>query len=216
LDILRTMLRLIAWGLLGGLVLGVFSVVGDGLGVDSALHVLVAMANAAGPWFVTAFVVGAGQNERARGAAAAALALALAVVVYYAGIYVGGHQVADAVRGTLVWLGLAALVGPVLGAAGATWSSGSPSRAVAVSLLGGLLLAEVVYRWIQVEAWTGIDLARSDIQVGLVDVVAAALLPLVLLRGPERRGYLAAVPIAVGGAAAMFAVTIAIRAVMAG
>ena len=209
------MVRLLFTALVAGIALGLFSVVGDRLPADTPLHVIVALANAAGAWFVTAFTVGSLQDDRGRGAAAASLALALAVVVYYAGIYVGGNEVADLVRGLGAWLLIAAVVGPVLGAAGAAWSAGSgPTRGLAVSLLGGLLLAEAGHRLIQVEAWTGLDLTRSDIQVGLVDLLAAMLVPLLLLRRSERGAYIASVPIAIVGVVAMFAVTLAVRAVL--
>jgi hypothetical protein len=207
------MLRLALTAFVAGIALGLFSVVGDRLPADTPLHVIVALANAAGAWFVTAFAVGSLQGDRSRGAAAASLALAIAVVVYYAGIYAGGNEVADLVRMAGAWLLIAAVVGPLLGVAGAVWSRGDArGRGLAVSLLGGLLLAEAAQRLIQVEAWTGLDLARSDIQVGLVDLAAALLLPALLLRGMERRGYVASVPIAIGGVLAMFAVTLAIRA----
>ena len=59
-------------------------------------------------------------------------------------------------------------------------------------LLAGALAAEAVLRLMQVEAWTGLDLARTDIQVGLIELAAAAVLPVLLLSDGERlRGYLA-------------------------
>jgi hypothetical protein len=208
------MLRFALTALVAGLALGLFSVVGDRLPADT-LHLVVALANAAGPWFVVAFAVGSLQVDRKRGAVAAALALAIAVVVYYAGIYVGGNEVADLARVAGAWLVIAAVVGPVLGAAGAAWSGGDArSRGLAVSLLGGLLLAEAAHRLIQVEAWTGLDLTRSDIQVGLVEVASALLVPLLLLRAEDRRRYLVSVPIAMAGVLAIFAVTAAIRAAL--
>jgi hypothetical protein len=68
-----------------------------------------------------------------------------------------------------------------------------------VALLAGTLAAEAILRLIQVEAWTGLDLARTDIQVGLIELAAAAVIPAVLLSPGERlRGYLAAAIAAVG------------------
>ena len=45
--------------LVAGLALGLFSGLAIRLPADTVLHVVVALANAAGPWLVTAFVVGA-------------------------------------------------------------------------------------------------------------------------------------------------------------
>lgn len=86
-------------------------------------------------------------------------------------------------------------MGPLLGAAGGAWAR--PRRAFdrigAVALLAGTLAAEAILRLIQVEAWTGLDVARTDIQVGLIELVAAGMLPAVLLAPGERlRGYLSA------------------------
>ena len=43
--------------LVAGLALGLFSGLGDWVPADTVLHVVVALANAAGPWLVTAFMV---------------------------------------------------------------------------------------------------------------------------------------------------------------
>ena len=93
-----------------------------------------------------------------------------------------------------VWLAVSAVVGPLLGAAGGAWARPTAPwhRAGAVGLLAGTLAAEGIVRLIQVEAWTGLDLARTDIQVGLIELGAAAVLPAVMLgRGERVRGYLA-------------------------
>jgi hypothetical protein len=208
------MLRLLGVATVAGIILGLFSVLGDRAGVDSVLHVVVAMANATSPWLLTAFAVGILQRDRARGAAAATLALTLAVGIYYLGIYVGGHQVGNLLVVAGAWLLVALFAGPLLGAAGAGWSApGSTTRAAALSLVGGLLLAEAGYRFVIVELWTGIDVTRSDVQVCAVDLVAAILLPFLMLRTAERPGYLASVPIGVAGVAAISVVTFVVRAV---
>ncbi|HEY8179539.1 MAG TPA: hypothetical protein VIH33_03990, partial [Candidatus Limnocylindria bacterium] len=61
--------------LVGGLALGLFSGLGDSLPADTVLHVGVALANAAGPWLVTAFVVGALAGSPLAGAITASAAL---------------------------------------------------------------------------------------------------------------------------------------------
>ena len=181
--------------LVAGTALGLFSGLGDRLPPDTPLHVVVALANAAGPWLVTAFVVGALARAPLAGALTATAALVAAVAVYYLSIYALGNSVADLVRTAGVWLVVSIVVGPLLGAAGGAWAHPAARwhRVGAVGLLAGTLAAEAILRLIQVEAWTGLDLARSDIQVGLIELAAAATLPVVLLsRGERLRGYLAA------------------------
>ena len=212
------MRRLLIPAAIIGLALGGFSAGGDRLPADTPLHVVVATANAAGPWLVAAFVAGALQRETRLGAVSAAMALLLAIVVYYAGIYVAGNEVADLARAGGAWLLVAAVVGPMLGAAGGYWArDGERSRVVPIAILAGALLAEAAFRLIQVEAWDGFDIARSDVQVGLVDVAVAALVPIVGLAAPHRlRGYAASVAIGAAGLAGFAAITEAVRTVIRG
>lgn len=187
--------------LVAGVALGLFSGLGDRLPADTILHVVVALANAAGPWLVAAFVVGALAGAPLAGAITATVALVAAVAVYYLSIYFMGNTVADLLRSAGVWLAVSVVVGPLLGAAGGAWSRARRpvERIGAVGLLAGALAAEAILRLVQVEAWTGIDLARTDIQVGVVELGVAAVLPLLLLSPGERlRGYLAAAVATVG------------------
>ena len=207
----RSLGRYALLALLPGLALGLFSALGDRLPADTVLHVVIALANAAGPWLVTAFVVGALAGAPVAGAITATAALVAAVAGYYLTIYLSGYSVADLVRSAGVWLAVSVLVGPLLGAAGGTWAR--PRRALdrigAVALLAGTLAAEAILRLIQVEVWTGLDLTRTDIQVGLIELAAAAVLPAVLLAPGERlRGYLGAA-IATAGATVLIAVALA-------
>ncbi|HKO32432.1 MAG TPA: DUF6518 family protein [Candidatus Limnocylindria bacterium] len=187
--------------LVSGLALGLFSGFGDRLPADTVLHVVVALANAAGPWLVTAFVVGAMAGAPLAGAITASAALVAAVAVYYLTIYIAGNTVADLARSAGVWLGVSVVVGPLLGAAGGAWARPRRpfDRVGAVALLGGTLAAEAILRLIQVEAWTGLDLARTDIHVGLIELAAAVVLPILLLsRGERLRGYLGVAVATVG------------------
>jgi hypothetical protein len=198
--------------LVAGLALGLFSGLGDRLPPDTPLHVVVALANAAGPWLVTAFAVGAVARAPLAGAITATAALLAAVAVYYLSIYLLGNSVADLVRTAGVWLAVSVVVGPLLGAAGGAWAEpGAPwPRVAAIGLLAGCLAAEAILRFIQVEAWTGLDVARTDIQVGLIELAAAAIIPFVLLPAGERlRGY-AAAAIATVGATALSAGALAV------
>jgi hypothetical protein len=204
--------RLVGSSLIAGLALGLFSAMGDRLPPDTVLHVVVAMANAAGPWLITAFGVGALQPSPPRGAAAATLALAVAVAAYYAGIYAAGNEVADVMRVAGAWLVVAVVVGPILGAAAGTWSGRTRHRIMGVSLLAGSLLAEAVFRLVQVEVWTGIDVARTDIQVGMVDAAAGLLAPILLLGPDERmRGFAISLLVGAVGTGIVAGATLALR-----
>ena len=189
--------------LVAGLALGLFSGLGDWVPADTVLHVVVALANAAGPWLVTAFVVGALAGAPLAGAITASAALVAALAVYYLTIYAIGYTVADLTRSAGVWLAVAVVVGPLLGAAGGAWARPRRpfDRIGAVALLAGALAAEAILRLIQVQAWTGLDLARTDVQVGLIELAAAVVLPAVLLAPGERlRGYLGTAIVTVGAA----------------
>ena len=189
--------------LMAGLALGLFSGMGDWVPADTVLHVVVALANAAGPWLVTAFVVGALAGAPLAGAITASAALVAALAVYYLTIYAIGYTVADLTRSAGVWLAVAVVVGPLLGAAGGAWARPRRpfDRIGAVALLAGALAAEAILRLIQVQAWTGLDLARTDVQVGLIELAAAVVLPAVLLAPGERlRGYLGTAIVTVGAA----------------
>jgi len=195
-----------------GFALGLFSLLGDGLPIDAPTIVLVALANAAGPWLVTAFAAGAMAPDRSLGAISGALALSVAVATYYIGLAIRGVAPADLGVVSIAWIGVALVAGPVFGAAGGTWrSSRSP---VAVAILTGALLAEAAYRFIELEAWDGIDVTRTSMQVAIVNLVAAIVLPVLLL--PRDRwpiAYGLTVVIAPLGLAVVALVTWAVQAV---
>ena len=195
-----------------GFALGLFSLLGDGLPIDTPTIVLVALANAASPWLGTAFAAGATVPDRSLGAISGALALSVAVATYYGGLAIRGVAPADLGVVSIAWIGVALVAGPVFGAAGGTWrSSRSP---VAVAILTGALLAEAAYRFIELEAWDGIDVTRTSMQVAIVNLVAAIVLPVLLL--PRDRwpiAYGLTVVIAPLGLAVVALVTWAVQAV---
>jgi hypothetical protein len=203
-----------------GLMLGILSAWFDSLPVDTPLIVLVAMANAVGPWLAAAFLAGSWMGDSRRGALAGLLALAVGVPAYYAGIrLIYGDRLAESALLTAgVWLAAAVLAGPLFGAAGALWATHADRwRVLAVGLLAGGLLAEAAQRFIELEAWDGIDLARTSMQVAAVDTLAAAILPLVLLAPRQRVGaYLAAAGLGVIGLAALSGAMLAIDLVLFG
>ena len=112
--------------LVAGVALGLFSGVGDRLAEDTVLHVIIALANAAGPWLVTAFAVGALAGAPLAGALTATAALEASVAVFSPPIYLAGSAPADLVRFAGVWLAVSVVVGPLLGAAGGAWRRPRP------------------------------------------------------------------------------------------
>jgi len=205
--------------LVAGVALGLFSGLGDRLPADTTLHVIIALANAAGPWLVTAFAVGALSGAPVAGAITATAALAAAVAVYYLTIYLWGNTVAELTRSAGVWLAVSAVVGPLFGAAGGAWRRPRRrfERIGAVALLAGALAAEGILRLIQVEAWTGLDLARTDIQVGLIELIVAAVLPTALLSAGDRlRGYAATAATTVAAALLIAGALVLIREALLG
>jgi hypothetical protein len=192
-----------------GIGLGLFAAVGDNLPLDTPLIVLVALANAVGPWVVVAFFAGEPGRSAVHGAAIGAATLIVAVVTYYFGTTsTVGSVFVDPARATAVWAVIAIAVGGPMGAAGAAWSSGDRGRRiVAVGLLAGLLLAEAIARFVEVEGWTGYDLARTALQVAAVNAIVATLAPILLL---ERDRRLAAAVAVVTGAVVAVLLVVAI------
>jgi len=201
-----------------GVVLGTMSWWFDRLPVDSPLIVLVAMANAGGPWMVAAFLAGSRFPSTRHAALGGFTALGVAVAVYYAGLALAS-QMADIARlAALVWLGAAALAGPLFGAAGRLWAAGADrGRVVGVAILAGGLLAEAAYRFVELEAWDGIDLARTSMQVAAVDTAFAVALPILLVR---RHGwgaaYATSLCVGIGGFAAISVAMLAIQTILFG
>jgi hypothetical protein len=193
-------MRSVGWLALLGIGLGTFSVVGD------TVPFLAAPANAVGPWIVVAFAAGVVARRPRPGAVAGAIVLVLAVVTYYVGArIVWGDAFADPLRATAVWGVVAVLVGAPLGLAGGAWAGGEARwRVPSVALLSGLLLAEAITRFVEVEGWTGIDFGRTALQVWAYDTIAALLAPLVLLeRGRWAAAYAASAVVAILGAVAL-------------
>jgi hypothetical protein len=208
------MSRPLGSAILLGIALGAFSLVGDLLPADTPLVVLVAMANAIGPWLAVAFVAGAiggsprggaiGGSPRG-GAIAGSLALVAGVLTYYAGVQVvWGAALAEPGRATVAWGAVALVTGATVGAAGGAWSDAAHRwRSPAVGALVGLLLAEGAARFIEVEGWTGLDFGRTALQVWAVDGAAAILAPLLLLRRQRLLAYGSGIVVALISAAAV-------------
>ena len=130
-------------------------------------------------WLIGAFVVGGMSRRPVSGAAAATLTLAGAVVVYYALIVASGERAGvNLLPAALAWAGVAAVAGPVLGAAGGAWSAPhGRRRAVAAGVLGAVFVAMGFF-----------IVARSfSTPIGILHICVGAILSLVLAgRGRDR------------------------------
>ena len=191
-----------------GVVLGVLSAWFDSLPVDTPLIVLVAMANAVGPWLVAAFAAGSVAGRRSSGALAGAVALIVGVVAYYVGLRAiyGDRLPPDALLAGGLWVAAAIGAGIVLGGAGGIWAAGGRRAYIGAAILAGGLIAEAAYRLIAVEAWDGVDLARTSVQVAIVDLVGALLAIMALVERRSRPAAFAwSAGLAVGGLALLSA-----------
>ena len=208
--------RLLVAALLG-LGVGLFSSRADLLPADTVLHVVVVMGNAVGPWVVVGFVAGAIQGAPKSGAFGGAVALCVGVATYYGAALLTWGDRAPAFLPALagLWLVVAASSGGIVGAAGGGWVARGRFRLPGPIILGGALLAEAAYQFVQVEGWRGIDVARTGVQIAAVDAAIALVVPVVLLeRGQWLRAYLASGAVGAAGFLVLAAVESLIRTVL--
>jgi hypothetical protein len=140
---------LVAAAVAAGLLVGLASHLADRSDTVVVLYVF----NVGGPWVVAAFGVGAGAGAGGRrlpvtGAAAAAVAaLLVADVLYYAaGHHIGTYTTAEAVRNTLVWALVSAVVGSIAAAGGWSWAVGlDPWGGLGVGFMTGALAGEALW-----------------------------------------------------------------------
>jgi hypothetical protein len=185
-----------------GVGIGLFSSRADLLPANTPLHVVVALGNAIGPWVAVAFVVGAIQAGSRQGSVGGAIALAVGVATYYlAALLTWGPGVPSFLPQLLVvWLLVALIAGLAMGAVGGEWAAKGDHRSLGPMLLSGALLAEAAYRFIEVEGWLGIDLARTGVQIALADLIGAVIVPALLLdRRRWAAGYFGSLAIGVCG-----------------
>lgn len=182
-----------------GIVLGAASWFADQL--DWPLQLLVP-TNAVGVWLAVAFAAGATGRTVLLGALRGLVALLAAVGAYYLLIRLLGEGIRPigAAHAATVWGFVAAMAGPALGAAGATWRHGRGwPRAISVALLAAVLVAEgIVFgsaRLLPLD-----DLAGDPGAILLaVEALVGLVLPAVLLdRGERLRGYVSLVAMAAG------------------
>jgi Family of unknown function (DUF6518) len=145
-----------------GLGVGVLTAYGQGWLSDATTS----LANSAGPWSVTAFLVARYNRRLAPAVVAAMLTLACCELGYVLATELRGGTNA---RSTVVlWLTAAVLAGPPLGVAGA-WSTEAGLRhGVGLSVVGGILLGEGLYGWSTIADTT-------DWRYWMIEVVIGAL-----------------------------------------
>lgn len=199
-----------------GFGVGIFSSRADLLPADTWLHVVVVMGNAIGPWVAVGFAAGAIQGEPRRGAVGGAISLCAGVATYYgAALLTWGDRAPTFLpQLALLWLVVAGASGGAVGAAGGGWANRG-HRSAGPIVLGGALLAEAAYQFLQVEGWKGVDVARAGFQIAAIDTVVALLVPFVLLeRGRRPAAYLGSVALGAVGCLALAAVESMIRTVV--
>lgn len=191
-------LRLEPWwlALLAGAVLGVFSLVAD---VVVAWRWLVVLGNLAAPWVVTAAWVGSRMSSPRRGALGGLVSLLSAAFVYYFLGAVRGYPLGAAV---VVWVGVAIIVGPILGSSGGaiarshrnarSHEAGAPPGVLPVVVLAGVLMGEAVWLLVDRRLWAYdlladpprlVDAALVAVLMGLGVFVAVRWLD------PDRRAF---------------------------
>jgi hypothetical protein len=211
----RSAVRWLAIAMLLGIGLGLLSVVGDFTIDDGPAIILNALANAMGPWVVTAFVAGVAAGRPMTGIVAGLVALAIAVATYYLGaVVVWADRVPDLRVTVLVWFAVGLAAGSIFGGAGGTWAGADRRwRPLAAGLLSGGLLAEAAYYANDLANCDCLDATRPALYVVLTNVLVAVIAPLILVeRGARARTYAYAAALAVGGYAAIVIVLAAVRA----
>lgn len=183
-------------GVLAGLAVGVATSFAQGLLAGP----VAGLANAASPWLVAPFGVGAASRTWPRTAAAGLLTCVAEVAGYYATASLRGFGVGTT---TLVWLAVALLAGPLFGIAGRLWwTARGRLRGLGAALLVAAWGCEaaVTYGWVLHRTGDAVVFAAT----------AVLLLGVLGLRGRQHAAVLTwlllALPLGVGGELALHAV----------
>jgi len=163
-----------------------------------------------------AFVAGATGRTILLGALRGLVALLAAVAAYYLLIRLLGEGIRPigAAHAATVWGFAAAIAGPALGAAGATWrlARGWP-RAISVALLAAVLVAEgIAFGNARLIPWDGLAGDPGAILLAVEALVGLVLPAILLARGERLRGYAALVAVAAGALVAIGPVVGMVRA----
>ena len=163
-----------------------------------------------------AFVAGATGRTIPLGALRGLVALVAAVAAYYLLIrFLGeGIRPIGAPHAAAVWGFVAAIAGPALGAAGATWRHGRGwPRAISVALLAAVLVAEgMAFGGARLLPWDHVADDPGAILLA-VEALIGLILPAILLRRGERlRGYASLAALAAGALLAITPVVGLVRA----
>jgi hypothetical protein len=107
-------------GLAGGLALGAFSIVSDGI---IRVRLVTILGNLGSPWGLAAFGVGLTTTSRLRGGVGGTLLLLVGSATYASRIVAHGYGLGPT---TLQWAAIALLVGPLMGYCGAAVARSRP------------------------------------------------------------------------------------------
>lgn len=153
-----------------GLIVGMLTAYGQGwLG-----HSTGSLVNSAGPWSLAAFAMARLQRRRVAWVIASAVAV---LVMSEVGYVVAAEIRGDASSTSTIrfWLTAAVLAGPPLGVA-ASWSTRrNPWRAMGIAVVGGVLIGEAAYGWIEISDTTEWRYWAVELAVGLIVVTAAVI-----------------------------------------
>jgi hypothetical protein len=181
--------RLLVLSVIVGVGFGVLVRLANGLPGDGLW-----LANLGGPWAAVAFALGSRAQGRRAGAAAGAVGLVAALLGFYAYMrLVQGTPTPT----TWPWFLLAATGGAGFGAAGTVWRSSSGWRqTVASSMPTAALLGEAIVRLVR-DGASG----PGATAIFAAELVAGAVVPLLLVRPPLERVRIYAISAALAVAA---------------
>jgi hypothetical protein len=190
--------RVLLTAVVVGVLLGVFSMLADGI-VGGRLVGL--LGNIASPWGLAAFLVGRRTTSWRRGAAAGAVALVTGVTTYYLAAAVRGYVLGNA---DLLWTVVALVAGPVMGLCGAaTVSRATRPPVAAVATPSAMLVAEALFLAVDRRVWRwnlGAEPYRLVDLAVMVSLFLAGLALAAWIERDRRRRAVVFVAVAVAGA----------------
>lgn len=172
----------------------------------ASFGVLQALGNLPTLWLLLAFAVGSLTERIGVGAALASLSLFTGVGGYYLLIVVASTRAGvDVTSAALAWIAVAAIAGPVLGAAGgATVSGRGQGRQLGAAVLGGSLIA------------MGLFMVQAHLLVSIVHIVGGSSVVWLYRDSLARRRKIALLTVVIGiaGYAGTLMVFAAVRVIL--